>query len=378
MRRWLFGGGVLLVLFAALVTAAALVPESPDRLAGSITNPRPAGVRALGQVLQRDGVAVAQVTTLAEATAAGAGTTLAVYLSADLSESALTRLRDVTADLVVINAGGPTDSSVASLSGSRIETDYWWSDQDHPNASCTDPDALAAGSITPSSTGLRGLVDTVTTCFPGEDGTALYAQGQTDRHRLTVIAGDRWLRNDTITENGNAALALRAFGRNTQLVWYLPGADALPQGQQEATGFDPFSLLPPWTRVVLALLLAAGAAAALWRGRRFGGLVRELLPVEVPASEVSSGLGRLYRQSSARGHAAAGLRAATVHRVAARLGLPASAPPGLVIDRLAQATGDPPSAVEALCYGPPPPTDTALVELATGLTDLERKLTTRE
>jgi hypothetical protein len=34
--------------------------------------------------------------------------------------------------------------------------------------------------------------------------------------------------------------------------------------------------------------------------------------------------------------------------------------------------------VEALCYGPPPSTDTALVELATGLTDLERKLTTRE
>ncbi len=71
----------------------------------------------------------------------------------------------------------------------------------------------------------------MTTCFPGEDGTALFAQTQTDRHRLTVIAGDRWLRNDTITENGNAALALRVFGRNQNLVWYLPGADALPPGQ---------------------------------------------------------------------------------------------------------------------------------------------------
>jgi len=48
------------------------------------------------------------------------------------------------------------------------------------------------------------------------------------------------------------------------------------------------------------------------------------------------------------------------------------------INLFAQATGDPPSALESLCYGPPPPTDTALVELATGLTDLERKLTTRE
>jgi hypothetical protein len=93
---------------------------------------------------------------------------------------------------------------------------------------------------------------------------------------------------------------------------------------------------------------------------------------------VSSGLARLYRQSAARGHAAAGLRAATVHRVAASLGLPTSAPGSLVVDRLAQATGEPVAVLAELCYGAPPPTDTALVELASGLTDLERKLTTRE
>ncbi len=378
MRRWLIGGGVLLALFAGLVTAAALVPESPDRMAGSITNARPQGVRALGQVLMRDGVTVNQVTTLAEAGSAGDDTTLAVYLSADLSDAALTRLHEVTADVVVINAGNSTDTSVSFLTDRRMETDYWWSEDDHPDASCTDPDALAAGTITPSSIGVRSLVDTVVTCFPGEDGTALFAQAQTNRHRLTVIAGDRWVRNDTITSEGNAALALRVFGRNQNLVWYLPGADALPQGQQDSSGLDVFSLLPPWTRIVFALLIVAGAAAALWRGRRFGALVRELLPVEVPASEVSAGLARLYRQSAARGHAAAGLRASTVHRVAARLGLPPTAPPGLVVERLAQATGDPPAAVEELCYGPPPSTDAALVELATRLTDLERKLTTRE
>jgi len=126
------------------------------------------------------------------------------------------------------------------------------------------------------------------------------------------------------------------------------------------------------------VLLVAGAAAALWRGRRFGALVPEALPVEVPASEASSGLARLYRQAGARGHAAAGLRAATVHRVAARLGLPASASPELVAERLGAAAGTPPSLVYELCYGPPPATDAALVELATALTDLERKLTSRD
>jgi uncharacterized protein DUF4350 len=378
MKRWLIGGGLLLVLFAGLVTASALLPESPDRLPGSITNPRPNGVRALGQVLMRDGVDVTQVTTLDEATAAGADATLAVYLSTNLSDAALTRLRESPADLVVVIAGSVTGPSVDALSDHRFMTDYWWSEDDRASADCTDPDASAAGTLTPSDTGIFAEADTVITCFPDEEDVALYARVQTDHHLLTAIAGDRWLRNDTIATEGNAALALRVFGHSQKLVWYLPGADAQPTGVTDNTGLDLFSLLPPWVRVTFALLLVAGAAAALWRGRRFGRLVRELLPVEVPASEVSAGLARLYRQSSARGHAAAGLRAATVHRVAARLGLPASAPPGLVVDRLAQATGAAPSTVEALCYGPPPPTDTALVELATGLTDLERKLTARE
>lgn len=91
MKRWAIAAAVLTGLFAALVAAAALLPESPDRLAGSITDPRPQGVRALGQVLGADGVDVAQVTTLDDATArATAGSTLAVYLSEDLSDAAIT------------------------------------------------------------------------------------------------------------------------------------------------------------------------------------------------------------------------------------------------------------------------------------------------
>lgn len=381
MKRWLIAGGVVLVLFAALVVVTALLPDAPDRMAGSITNPRPDGVRALGQVLAADGVQVTQVTSLDEAIRAGSGATLAVYLGDELSDAALARLSDVPADLVVVHAGGSPLDSVLSLTDGLVSSDYWWADDEHPRAGCTDPDASAAGTLTPATVGLYAESDRVMTCFVGEEDTALYADASTNRHRVTVIAGGAWLRNDTITREGNAALALRVFGRHPSLVWYLPGADALAttnQSDDPGTGIDAFSLLPPWSRPVLAVLLVAGAAAALWRGRRFGALVKENLPVEVPASEVSSGLARLYRQGGSRGHAAAGLRAATVHRVAGRLGLPANASPELVVRRLAEAGGEPPERVRALCYGPPPGSDTDLVELATALTDLERKVSSSD
>lgn len=377
-KRWLIAGSVVLVMFAALVATAAVLPESPERVPGSITNARPNGVRALGQVLAANGVEVTQVTTLAEATAAPTGSSLAVYLSAELSTDALFRLRDLPADLVVVYAGGSDQFGLGMLTEGLIEADYWWTEDGVPKADCADPDATAAGTLTESGIGLWATSDQVTTCFVGEADTALYADATTPRHRVTVIAGSRWLRNDTILAEGNAALALRVFGRNQKLTWYLPGADALLPDGEQSPELDLFTLLPPWTRAVLAVLAVAGAAAALWRGRRFGALVREPLPVEVPASEVSSGLARLYRQAGARGHAAAGLRAATIHRLAARLGLPASAPAELVVERLAQASGESPDRLRALCYGPAPQTDSALVELATDLTRLERRLTTRE
>lgn len=379
MKRWLVAGGVLLALFAALVATAALLPESPDRLPGSITNARPQGVRALGQVLAANGVDVAQVTTLDEATAATEGSTLAVYLDKELSTSALTRLRDVPADLVVVYAGGGAGSAILTLTAGLMEDDYWWSETDLAAAACADPDASAAATVSAADLGIVSRSAGVVTCFGDETGAALYGDARTTRHRVTVVAGTRWLRNDSITDNGNAALALRVLGRHPRLVWYLPGPDALPSPESASPGgIDVFVLLPPWARTAGAVLLVAGAAAALWRGRRFGALVPEALPVEVPASEAASGLARLYRQAGARGHAAAGLRAATVHRVAARLGLPASASPELVAERLGAAAGTPPALVYELCYGPPPATDAALVELATALTDLERKLTSRD
>lgn len=378
MKKLLIVAAVVLALFAGVVAATAFLPPSPESLPNSLTNPHPTGARALGQVLAANGVHPAQVTTLADAASAPSGSTLAVSLSKELSEQTISTLNQSPADLVLLYSGSASNDDIARLTDDQVNTKAWYPTGDALHPECTDPDAIAAESITGDPYfGLHKNSNVVTSCFPSPTDASLYADLRTSTHRVTVVTGDAWIQNDTITEKGNAALALRVLGRHDQLTWYLPGADAAITATGDSGETDSFSLLPPWSRTVFILLLVAGAAAALWRGRRFGALVREPMPVEVPASEASSGLARLYRQAGARGHAAAALRASTIRRAAARVGLTPSDPAGTVITQLAHASGEDPARLQELLYGPGPTTDANLAILAASLTDLDRKLSSR-
>lgn len=377
-RAWLLGGGLTLALFAALVVATILLPANPDRMPWSVTNPRPNGMMAVAQVLGSQGVQVHQVTTLSQASQAPAQSTLAVVVTEELSDAAIERLRSTAADLVILYSGQTELDTIGALTNDQVSAEYWFTSVKNPPPGCGDPDALAAKEISSTEWGMYiNVLESVKACFLDEVGTALYADGHDRDHRFTVVAGSTWLRNDTITQFGNAALALRVLGRHQHLTWYLPGTDALPQVRTD-NGVDASALLPPWAGPAGAVLVLALAGAALWRGRRFGPLVAERLPVAMPASEVSSGLARLYRQAGARGHSAAALRAASLHRMGARLGLPPSAAPDLVIERLARASGQDPQEIRFLYYGRFPHTDSELVALATQLSDLEAKVTSHE
>ncbi|MDR2378990.1 MAG: DUF4350 domain-containing protein, partial [Bifidobacteriaceae bacterium] len=190
-----------------------------------------------------------------------------------------------------------------------------------------------------------------------------------DADRLTVIEDQAVVTNAGIVEGDNAARALKALGGHRRLVWSL----ARPEDDQ-AAGADLWQFLPPWARFAAIQLVIAAAAAALWRGRRMGRLVAEELPVAVPASEITTGLGRLYRRSQAFGHAAAALRAGAAARIGPVLGLgPASAPATLVAGA-ARAAGRAEPAVEKLFYGPAPRSARELTELAAALEQLEREV----
>jgi hypothetical protein len=101
--------------------------------------------------------------------------------------------------------------------------------------------------------------------------------------------------------------------------------------------------------------------------------VSENLPVVVPASQATAGLGRLYRRGGSRGHAAAALRAGTVARLGPGVGLAPTDQPAIVAARLAEATGRTVDEVAALLYGPVPNTDRDLLDLAQRLDALEKE-----
>ena len=99
------------------------------------------------------------------------------------------------------------------------------------------------------------------------------------------------------------------------------------------------TLLPRWVRPGLVLGVIVMLTVILWRARRFGALATEPMPVVVRAVETTRSLGRLYRRSGDRGHAAASLRRAAVARCAERLRLGSTAPADVVIREVARRTG---------------------------------------
>ena len=122
-------------------------------------------------------------------------------------------------------------------------------------------------------------------------------------------------------------------------------------------------------------LIIAVILLMLWRGRRFGRLVQEPLPVSVRASETVEGLGRLYRAARSRRRAADALRHAARTRMAPRLGLRRDdSAPRRWSKQSPSARGVRLLEVAAVLYGAEPGDDPALVALADQLDALEAEV----
>lgn len=367
---WVIAGvGALLVAVIGFLVAGAGGTAGP-RLGAE--NPAPAGAMAVVEVLRQQGVQVVPVDTLDQAAAATAAAGSATLFLSDesgyLSSDQLGRLGTLASRTVI------ADPDFLVLQALAPEVGFGGvSTADALSAQCTVAAAERAETISPGgkTLGLPAGTAGYTGCFPGDDNTYSVIERATDEGTITLVADTAVFANDEIATYGNAALALNLLGSTDTLVWYLPTLADVPVTGPPSLG----ALTPGWVTPVMLLLVAVTIAAMVWRGRRFGPLVAENLPVVVRANETMEGRARLYARGNARLRAVDAIRIGAVARMAQAAGLPRTAPLDQVIRTVAALTARPPEQVHAVLVGEVPGSDAAMMALSDAVDELERATT---
>lgn len=364
LRRALFWIVLILALGALVVTGLVLAGNGPSTARLSATNAHPVGAKALIQVLKQDGVAVraprSLKVALADVAADPTETTLVLYDQGSiLSDSQLSQLSNVAANLVVIE---PSFRQLRALEPNIANAGF---SPSTVRAACSFGPAVRAGTVSGLGRAYRADAGVdATGCFGAHGGYSL-VRVATSEGTVTVVGSTTIFTNQSILRRGNAALALGLFGAGRHLVWYLPSLADAPSAP--GTGIPA----PPWVQLLAVLLALVAIAAAFWRGRRFGALVVEKLPVVVRASETLEGRARLYQKASARTHALDALRVGTLDRLARLCGLPTRATVADIVGAVASVTNRPIADIQSLLVDEEPSTDSRLVRLSDALASLE-------
>lgn len=327
----------------------------------------PSGTRALVEILRDQGVEVviARDRATAESVLEEGPASLAIADPAALSDDAVLAVTDAADDVLLIDPRARTLRLL--LPGA---TPYGVGPGDSVAPACDLPDAERSGSVTPGAIYLPGAQSTA--CYPTGGGYGLLIEDD-GRGRTVAVDGRALLVNDVLTDGGNAALAVNLLGRHPTLVWYMPSLEDSDLADGDVSLGD---LTPRWVSPVIVLLIVSGIAAGIWRGRRFGPLVAERLPVTVRAGETTEGRGRLYAHARDALHAADQLRIGTLGRLGRLLGLGPAASAEEIADAAAAITGIDRGTVRGILLDELPRTDTALVALDDRLRTLEKAVQT--
>ena len=366
MRRRRVGGwaaiAAALVLTGAGSAALLSLGEWTERDALDPQSVGPAGTRAVAEVLRDQGLSVDVVRDRpsAERALADGGDTLVLTDTAPLDDETLERLTRMADDVVLVD---PRSRDVRVLLHDAAAAGI--GDGDAAEPECALAEAQRAGSIVPGAVFTPG--DGVTACYPSGDGHALLSTDG-DAGRIAALDAGELFSNAHLADDGNAALAANLLGRHARVVWYLP---ALGDGALPDTAPTLGDLTPDWVTPAIVVVLASAVAAIAWRGRRFGPLVTEDLPVTVRASETTEGRARLYARARDTVHAADLLRFGTLERVARALGLGPATPAPAIADAAAGLLGADRGRVRGILIDDLPATDAELVALADALDDLE-------
>lgn len=360
-RRGILGWGAIALVLVVVGVAGALLSGLGQWAQRDVLDPEsagPRGTRALVEILREQGVRVEIVRDRESATAAlGDGpSTLVLPDSPVLSDDALRTVTDAATEVVLID---PRARGLRILFPGAQPGGFAPAGTVEPG--CELADAQRAGSVTIGAIYLPG--DDATGCYRVGDAFGLLAaEGR------AALDGRSLLTNEHLAEAGNAALGIGLLGRHTTLVWYVPSA---ADSDLSAGAPSLGELTPDWVSPSIVLLLCAGVAAAVWKGRRFGPLVAERLPVTVRASETTEGRARLYARARDAVHAADQLRIGTLQRIARLLGLGPAAGASEIADAAADRVGADRRFIRGILLDDLPTTDAQLVALSDQLRALE-------
>lgn len=346
-------GGALLMIRISVSTPSWRDALDPEGVGDT-------GAMALAEILRDQGIEVNVYRSRAEARAAiDADTTLVMVNPVTLSDDGIEQLI-APADRVVFLSTGTHLLNLLHMGDNASGT------AGPVSAGCDLPEFAKVGTIRPDR--LFAPADGVEGCFGDTDAAAVLVDDD-DGIRRTVVEGARLFSNADLAENGNAALGLALLGQTEKVAWYVPSYEDTDYEAESPETLG--SMTPDWLTPAILLLLFAGVAAAIWRGRRFGPLVAETLPVTVRASETMHGRARLTAKAADAAHAAEALRDGSRRRLARGLGLAVTATPDEVADAVSDRLRIPRGTLQSLLSGPLPADDQSLILFARHLAELE-------
>lgn len=378
-RRWRWAGIVTLLVVGSVVAMAYFTPAGSDAPL-AIDNAGPQGAMALAEVLRDQGVEVHSASALSDAHTlleGDATLVIASYLFLDLDQiDSITAYRGPTVWL---------EPDSYALEGIDTALSYT-ADYDAPedqrlnvSAGCTLPTPQRAGAVNATRERIAVVTGTpnLSVCFvsQGIDSGVYIHQSRSGDAPVMILADPTVVMNDYIARSGNAALAIGMLGTRDTVVWYTGSQwDATTLSSEQGGGDYYTPVSPPWLAPAMLAAVLAALVAAIWRGRRFGALVKEPLPLIVRASEATRGRARLYRRGGARDHALAALRAGAAQRMASRLAMTRTSSPDALVAAIASATGRDGAEVRALLYDARPSDDAAMVDLVRRIDALESEV----
>ncbi len=203
-------------------------------------------------------------------------------------------------------------------------------------------------------------------CYDRPDAASVvWLPARGGRPEVVLLGSPNPLTNAGLDEEGNAALALNLLGQGPRLLWWRPTIADPAFDSEDQVPIE--QLVPRWVGPVAVQVAVALLLVVWWRGRRFGRLAVEPLPVVVRAGETTAGHARLLHANRARGEAAELLRRQARETIRTRLGLPVGCPAESLVAATSARTGTSSGDVGALLYGRQPERDGQLVELAHAL-----------